>query len=140
MTAFRDDVIYSLFGAEDAENESSERLKQYFLRNRAFDSLTSDLPIRIVVGHKGVGKSALLKMAHLEDTDAGRASIWLQPSDLSTLDDTYDSRFDKATLAWQRGLNSVIFNKIAAIIAGVTGNQEANILLATSQDLVAAVK
>lgn len=139
MVEFTPDAIRALFGAEDAENESSERLRQYFYRNRAYDSLRSNVPIRIVVGHKGVGKSAILKMAYLEDMDASHPSIWLQPSDLSTLDGTYDPRFDKATLAWQQGLLSVIYNKIEDLIAGHRSDDSGNILFSTSKDLVSAV-
>jgi hypothetical protein len=145
MFEFRPDVMRALFGAEDAEYEDPERLKQYFYRNRAYESLLSDLPIRIVVGHKGVGKSALLKMAHLEDIDKGTPSIWLQTADLSTLDDTYDSRFDKATLGWQRGLLNVIYGKIETIIMGGilspdNATERGNLILSTSRDLVNAVQ
>ena len=140
MTDFKADVIYSLFGAADAENESADRLKQYFYRNRAYESLIADVPIRIVVGHKGVGKSALLKMAHLEDLDADRPSIWLQPSDLSTLDDTYDQRFDKATLAWQQGLLKVLYQKAEDMFMGIGNRDQANVIMASSKDLMAAIK
>jgi len=36
---FTDENIENIFGAEDAENESKERLKEYFLRNKAYESL-----------------------------------------------------------------------------------------------------
>ena len=62
MPAFDDATIEKLFGADDAENERPERFKQYFYYNHAYDSLVSPLPVRILVGHKGVGKSALLKV------------------------------------------------------------------------------
>lgn len=137
MVDFTPDIVRALFGAEDAENEASERLRQYFYRNRAYDSLTSTVPIRIVVGHKGVGKSALLKMAHLEDMDRRDPSIWLQPSDLSTLDGTYDDRFDKATLAWQQGLLGVIYSKVEDIIAGETSSN--GLVFSTSKDLMGAI-
>lgn len=140
MPNFTDTVIYDLFGAEDAENEDAARLKEYFYRNRAYESLTADVPIRIVVGHKGVGKSALLKMAHLEDLDNSRPSVWLQPSDLSSLDDTYDSRFDKAALAWQNGLLRVLFDKSLQILTGAGGVPDKSLVLSTSKDLLSAVK
>lgn len=140
MVDFRPEVIYALFGNEDAENESPERLKEYFYRNRAYESLLSDLPIRIVVGHKGVGKSALLRMAHLEDIDSGMASIWLQPSDFSTLDETYDARFDKATLGWQRGILSILFDKISERLLSRGKDSSDNVAIATSRDLVNAIR
>jgi hypothetical protein len=48
------------------------------------ESVTADLPIRILVGHKGVGKSALLRRAYLQDVETKHPSIWLQSSDLNT--------------------------------------------------------
>ena len=63
MPDFSDTNIRKLFGAEDAENETPARLKEYFVRNKAFENLVSGLPIRILVGLKGVGKSALLKVS-----------------------------------------------------------------------------
>jgi hypothetical protein len=137
---FTADVIHELFGAEDAENEDAARLKQYFYRNRAYESLTADVPIRVVVGHKGVGKSALLKMAHLEDLEAGRPSVWLKPSDLTSLDGTYDTRFDKATLAWQTGLLQVLFAKAMQVLTGTDQVSGSNLLLSTSKDLLSALK
>ena len=64
---FDDVQIRQLFGSEDAENEDSARFKEYFVRNRAYENLVADLPLRILVGHKGVGKSALLRHAYKID-------------------------------------------------------------------------
>ncbi len=82
MPQFTDGVIERLFGVEDAENEEPERLKQYFFRNKAYESVIENLPIRIVVGHKGVGKSALLKVAYLEDERRNTMAVWIKPSDI----------------------------------------------------------
>ena len=64
-----DEVIQELFGYEDAESESVERLKAYFIKNTAYERVRADLPVRILVGHKGTGKSALFKVAMSEDRD-----------------------------------------------------------------------
>lgn len=85
MVDLNDQNIQALFGVEDAENEDPDRLKQYFLRNRAYENLVIGLPIRILVGHKGVGKSALLKVAFMEDQFNDQLAIWLQPSDLKMI-------------------------------------------------------
>ena len=77
MPTFDDVTIERLFGAEDAENETSERFRAYFFYNKAYESLIAPLPIRILVGHKGVGKSALLRHAYLADQDAGRLAVWI---------------------------------------------------------------
>ncbi|MCY4429281.1 MAG: hypothetical protein OXC11_02665, partial [Rhodospirillales bacterium] len=84
MTAFNFDdyTIREIFGTDTAEDETPERLKAYFFKNRAYDNIRANLPIRILVGHKGIGKSALLRMSFLEDRDLDILSLWLQPSDL----------------------------------------------------------
>jgi hypothetical protein len=80
---FSDEEIRRLFGAQAAEDERPEQLKSYFVKNDAYQRLTSNIPLRIVVGHKGVGKSALLKIAHLEDKEQNIVSVWLRPNDIS---------------------------------------------------------
>lgn len=80
---FDDETILKLFGAQAAEDDRPEQLKSYFIRNKAYERASANIPLRIVVGHKGVGKSALLKMLHLEDISKGILSIWLQPNDIS---------------------------------------------------------
>lgn len=83
MPKFDDQTIELLFGADDAENEDPKRFVQYFYYNRAYESLVADLPIRILVGHKGVGKSALLRRAYLEDIETKQPAFWLQSNDLN---------------------------------------------------------
>jgi predicted AAA+ superfamily ATPase len=61
---FDDETILRLFGAQAAEDETFDRLSEYFIRNKAYERLRSDIKLRLLVGHKGIGKSALLKMAH----------------------------------------------------------------------------
>lgn len=80
---FDDETILNLFGAQAAEDDNPSQLKSYFIRNKAFERAGANIPLRIVVGHKGVGKSALLKMLHLQDASNETLSIWLQPNDIS---------------------------------------------------------
>lgn len=68
---FDDETIQKLFGFEDAESESIERLKEYYFKKDTFDRVTAELPLRILVGHKGTGKSALFKVAISEEKEAG---------------------------------------------------------------------
>ena len=79
---FDDKTILELFGADAAEDESPDRLKKFFFKNKSYQNITADLPLRILVGHKGIGKSALLRMSHLEDIENQRLSLWVQPNDL----------------------------------------------------------
>ncbi len=111
MIKFDDETLYKLFGAEDAENERPERLKQYFFRNKAFESLTANVPIRILVGHKGVGKSALLKMAFNEDVEAGVFAIWIRPDDVSEHLSQQAQNLNATIDSWKKGLVEVIFKK-----------------------------
>jgi hypothetical protein len=106
MPKFDDLTIERLFGADDAENEKPERFLEYFYHNKAFDSLDADLPIRILVGHKGVGKSALLKRAHLKDIADKKISFFLQPNDLEPIKER--ARISKTFISqietWKHGL------------------------------------
>ena len=80
---FDDETILQLFGAQAAEDEDTERLKAYFFRNKTYTRIKANVPLRLVVGHKGIGKSAVLKVAYLEDIDAGNLALWLQPNDIA---------------------------------------------------------
>ena len=79
---FDDETIQKLFGTDTAEDEDPDRLKEYFFKNRSYQNIRASMPLRILVGHKGIGKSALLRMSHLEDQDDGTLSLWIQPNDL----------------------------------------------------------
>ncbi|WP_283643362.1 P-loop ATPase, Sll1717 family [Marinovum algicola] len=82
VEGFDDETIHNLFGTDTAEDEDPARLKEYFFRNKSYQNIRSSLPLRILVGHKGIGKSALLRMAFLEDQEEGVLSLWVQPNDL----------------------------------------------------------
>lgn len=108
---FSDSAIKDLFGAEAAEDETPERLKSYFFKNKAYDSLTDDLPIRILVGHKGVGKSALLRMAYLESVESSEIALWLKPGEIKKFVASEDHFVEKIR-AWRVGLSKIILSKI----------------------------
>lgn len=114
MHKFDDATIQRIFGADDAENEDDERLKEYFYRNMAYDSLTSDLPVRVLVGHKGVGKSALLKRAYLADLETNAPCVWLQPDALLNVQsDTQPSdQFVHRISVWKVGILKEILGAI----------------------------
>ena len=112
MTKLTDANIEKLFGVSDAENERPDRLKQYFFRNKAYENLSNDLPIRVLVGHKGSGKSALLKMLFLEDKERGLPSIWLQPGDILNTFEIKKGSFPTFIESWKNSLLDVISNQI----------------------------
>ncbi len=115
MPLFNDTEIERIFGADDAENETQERFLQYFYTNSAYDSLRSDLPIRIVVGHKGVGKSALLKRASIEDKALSVFSLWLKPNELIYITSEFglSPSFIERIEAWKKGIMSFIAKSIS---------------------------
>lgn len=82
MLTFNEPEIQRLFGHEAAEDEDPRRLRQYYFKGTVFDAVATDLPLRILVGHKGIGKSALFKVAIAEDSEDGRLPISLRPDDV----------------------------------------------------------
>mgnify|MGYP003631989723 CR=1 FL=1 len=111
MLKLDDETIAKLFGAEDAENENPERLKEYFFKNKAYESLKADLPIRVLVGYKGVGKSAILKVCHLEDNEDNILSLWVRPNDVFGSIDTSADTFLQLIENWKTGLSTLIVKK-----------------------------
>ena len=59
---FDEDTIRKIFGHEAAEDEDIERLKGYYVKTDMYTAMKSSIPLYILVGHKGVGKSALFKV------------------------------------------------------------------------------
>ncbi|MER9351934.1 hypothetical protein NKI61_01370 [Mesorhizobium sp. M0514] len=109
---FTDENIEKIFGAEDAENEERGRLKEYFFRNKAFESLKANLSLRVLVGHKGVGKSALLKMAGIEDDEAKIVAIFVKPNDVRGIWDTQEANLNELIEKWRTGLLRIIQSKV----------------------------
>ena len=140
MTEFTDANIERLFGVSDAENERPERLKQYFFRNKAYVNLANDLPIRVLVGHKGSGKSALLKMLFLEDKDQGKPSIWLQPSDILNTFETRKGSFPTYIESWKISLLDVISNQIAQEIQPDVVQEATGAMVHTTRALLGLVR
>jgi len=108
---FNDETIQNLFGFEDAESEKIDRLKKYYLKKNTFERVTSDLPLRILVGHKGTGKSALFKVAIYEDKENGRLPILIKPDDIAELGKK-DENFLLRIKQWKYGLIKIIGEKV----------------------------
>ncbi len=113
ITRLDDVTIERIFGAEDAENETDDRFRQYFFFNKVFDNLNNDLPIRVLVGHKGIGKSALLRRAYLNDADNGRVAVWIRPADLTAFRTDPEAKdFNLLVEQWKRGLLASVASKV----------------------------
>ncbi len=108
---FTDENIQKLFGYEDAESEPIERLKEYYFKTDAYDRVSSDLPIRILVGHKGIGKSALFKISISEEKNNGNLPILIKPDDIAELGKS-DENFLLKIRQWKLGLIKIIGSKV----------------------------
>ncbi|MNJ25532.1 hypothetical protein D3C77_199790 [compost metagenome] len=107
---FDDATIEKLFGNEAADYEDLERLKEYYLKSKVYSRVTADLPLRLVVGHKGVGKSALIRYAMHEDYLEGTLPILIKPDDvLEVARSNVD--FLQRIKDWKSGLTQVIAKK-----------------------------
>ena len=113
QVSFSEPEIQALFGHEAAENESIERLRQYYLKTSTYNQVVNDLSLRILVGHKGIGKSALFQVAMSEDFEAGRLSILIKPNDIANIE-TESDNFLKLIKDWTEGLTEIIANKVLA--------------------------
>lgn len=83
--SFTDENVAKLFGAEAAEDEDFGRLQSYYLKNKTHEKVTSNLPLRILVAHKGIGKSAIFTMARHDDMNEKRLSMLIKPDDVTDL-------------------------------------------------------
>jgi hypothetical protein len=119
MIEFNDVTIEGIFGKEAAEDETSARLKEYFFRNKAYENVILNLPIRILVGHKGIGKSALLKVSYLEDLEAGTPALWLRPGEVKSLISTDTDDLIRLIEQWKSGLTSLIVEEAFQHLTGL---------------------
>ena len=108
---FTDENIVSLFGQEAAEDERFERLQSYYVKNKTHKSVTADLPLRILVGHKGIGKSAIFTIARHEDEEYNKLSILIRPDDIANVGNKTSS-FGDMIREWKEGLSEIIINKV----------------------------
>lgn len=83
---FSEENIKRIFGHEDAFAENPARLREYYFKSKTYDKIRANLPLRILVGHKGIGKSALFQVAMSEDQEEGQLSIFLRPDDVSGIE------------------------------------------------------
>lgn len=108
---YDDETIQSLFGFEDAESEPIQRLRDYYFKKNTFDRVVSNLPLRILVGHKGTGKSALFKVAIAEEFEKGNLPILIKPDDIAELGKS-DENFLLRIRQWKYGLIKIIGQKV----------------------------
>ena len=103
--------IQKLFGHEAAEDEDPERLREYYFKTSTYEQVVTDLPLRILVGHKGIGKSALFQVAMAEDNENNHLAILIKPDDVVGLG-TDPSDFLRTIREWKEGLLEIIAKKV----------------------------
>ena len=108
---FDEETIRAIFGHEAAEDEEIERLKRYYVKTEIYDAIKSSIPLYILVGHKGVGKSALFKVLESEDVDECNLPITIQPDDILEIE-AKDENFLKKIRDWKEGLSKIIFREL----------------------------
>lgn len=106
---FTEEEIQGLFGSLAAEDENRERLKEYFFKNDTYNKIHNFLPLRILVAHKGIGKSAIFRVSYLENIEKNVLSLWVKPDDIAELGKTEESDdFLQLIRKWKFGLNKLI--------------------------------
>ena len=109
--SFSETELQRLFGHEAAENEDPRRLKEYYFKSSIYDQVVNDLPLRILVGHKGIGKSALFQIAMQEENDKGRLTILIKPDDILDLGKS-NGDFLQIIREWKEGISEIIAKKV----------------------------
>ncbi len=108
---FEEYELQKLFGHEAAEDEVPERLREYYFKGKTYAQVVNDLPLRIVVGHKGVGKSALFQVAINEEALQNRLTLLIKPDDIVDIGESSDD-FLKMIRDWKAGINEIIAKKV----------------------------
>tara|TARA_R110001583_G_scaffold195363_1_gene372292 strand:- start:17 stop:274 length:258 start_codon:yes stop_codon:yes gene_type:complete len=75
---FTEENIAEIFGHEAAEDEDINRLRAYYFKGKVYSQVANELPIRILVGHKGIGKSALFHVAKAEQDQEKKLTLLIK--------------------------------------------------------------
>ena len=108
---FSEEEIRQLFGPEAAEDETIERLKEYYFKSSIYEQIHNDLPLRILVGHKGIGKSATFKISFEENRIKKRVVVWIRPDDIMEICNENTSLLQMIR-DWKLGLSTIIYQKV----------------------------
>lgn len=111
--SFSESEIQRLFGHEAAEDEDPNRLREYYFKSDIYNQVAhaDDLALRILVGHKGIGKSALFKIDMAEKTKDNLLVVLIKPDDIAEVS-TCSDNFIQMIKEWKKGLTGIIANKI----------------------------
>lgn len=106
---FTEDQITGLFGELAAEDEDVTRFKKSYFKSTTYAKIHNDRPLRILVAHKGVGKSAMFRMSYEENMDRNVLSLWIRPNDIADLCQVDENENPLSLIEkWKAGLNTRI--------------------------------
>ncbi len=110
---FSEEQIREMFGDLAAEDEKRERFSSYFIKTDVYKKIHNFLPIRILVAHKGIGKSAVFRMSYLENKRDNVLSIWVKPDDILGIANTGDGTDPLEMIRqWKSGLEELLVEKV----------------------------
>lgn len=110
---FSEEQIRDMFGDLAAEDEKTDRFSAYFIKTDVYKKIHNFLPIRILVAHKGIGKSAVFRMSYLENIRDNVLSIWVKPDDILGIANTEDGTDPLEMIRqWKSGLEELLVEKV----------------------------
>lgn len=113
---FKKENRIKLFGHEDAGKEEDSRLSSYYYKTVQYEDVMSDIGLQIVMGEKGTGKSALLKMAYIDCEKCDIVPIWIRLDDLSELysDILRDDDLYSLKTLWKKAISKMIIMNLVS--------------------------
>ena len=109
-----------IFGQDAAELEDLGRLKSFFIANDSYAQLRVAHPVALVVGQKGIGKTALLNMSAQADKEDKCPHVLLKGSEILRVSES-DSRAAVAVEAFKEFVErSILDNLIAQVCEGTS--------------------
>ena len=112
---FSEEQIRDMFGDLAAEDERKERFRAYFIKTDVYKKIHNFLPIRILVAHKGIGKSAVFQMSYLENIKNNVLSVWVRPDDILSIANA-ETGADPLEMIrqWKMGLEELLVEKVVS--------------------------
>lgn len=134
---FTEDQITGLFGELAAEDEEIVRFKSSFFKSSTYAKIHNERPLRILVAHKGVGKSVLFRMSYEENISNNVLTLWIRPNDIADLCQVSEDENPLSLIEkWKSGLNSRIVELVMQKFQVDTDSDLANAAIQKGVDLI----
>ena len=112
---FSEEQIRDMFGDLAAEDEKKDRFSAYFIKTDVYKKIHNFLPIRILVAHKGIGKSAVFQMSYFENLRNNVLCIWVKPDDILGIANADDGTDPLEMIRqWKTGLEELLVEKVVS--------------------------